>query len=114
MLRGLSERKMALIAGLAGSAGTVVLWVVLAFFNPYTHDTSDYGNTLFTLVLPACLAFISSIFNQRLLMFVAFLWSLPWSAYMAMTPGIFALFGVTSLLYLISALFMKSARRRTE
>jgi uncharacterized membrane protein len=45
------------------------------------------------------------------LMLIAFFWSLPISLYLA-TPGPFALFGITSISYLISYFFMRVEKKR--
>jgi hypothetical protein len=59
------------------------------------------------LFLPACLAVYSSIKLNQMLMFISFIWSVPMSMFMLATPGIFALYGMTSLLYFISFLLIR-------
>ena len=69
-------------------------------------------NTFFMLFLPACLAIIASLITKKFLMLLAFVWSLPLSLYLVLTPGIFALFGITCITYLISFLFMKLSKSK--
>ncbi|MDQ6422256.1 hypothetical protein RB620_22775 [Paenibacillus sp. LHD-117] len=101
--------KITNLIGLLASMGSIILWTIFSFYNPYTHehvDTDVMLNTLLTLVFPACLAMIASVFRKPYLMIIAFVWSLPVSLYTAMTPSIFKWFGVTSVLYLISGILM--------
>jgi uncharacterized membrane protein YGL010W len=86
----------------------------LTFYNPYTHERVNNDVlliTLFTLIVPACVALLASFINKPSLMFIAFVWSLPISLYTAMTPSIFKLFGITSVLYLITGILMISEYR---
>ncbi|MFD2045074.1 hypothetical protein ACFSTA_15425 [Ornithinibacillus salinisoli] len=87
----------------------MILWMVLHFYNPYVNlnEIGPMGSTFFMLFLPACLAIISSLTTKQWLMLFAILWSLPFSLYFVLTPGIFALFGITWITYLVSFLFMK-------
>ena len=71
------------------------------------YEVGPMVTTFFMLFLPACLALVAIIFSKKWLMLIAFVWSLPFSLYLVFTPGIFVLFGVTCLVYLISFLFMK-------
>ncbi|WP_312469834.1 hypothetical protein [Neobacillus sp.] len=100
--------------GVVGGVSSIILWIVFNFYNPYSNlkETEPMITTFLMLVLPACLAIIASIKPKKLLMLIAFLWSLPISLYLIGTPGIFALFGVTNIIYLISFLFMILAKKR--
>lgn len=69
-------------------------------------------NTFFMLFLPAFLAIIASLTSKNALMLIAFLWSLTLSLYLGLTPGIFAMFGITSVSYLMSYLFMRLANKK--
>ncbi|MEC1640045.1 hypothetical protein P9E76_00080 [Schinkia azotoformans] len=101
-------KKVSAMLGLISGLLSICLWISLSFFNPYSNavDIEPIINTFIMLFLPACLAITSSIMSKKLLMLIAFLWALPISLYMAMTPGIFALFGVTCFAYLLSYLLM--------
>ena len=93
--------------GFFSSIASIVFWVVLNFSNPYTGEhvgNNVLFNTLLTLLAPACAALFASVIAKPSLMFIAFVWSLPISLYVTMTPSIFRLFGVTSVLYLISGI----------
>jgi hypothetical protein len=94
---------------------SISLWLVLIFYNPYSTPTYELALiTFLTLFLPSCLAIIASFTSRKFLMLIAFLWSFPISVYLIGTPGIFALFGVTSLFYFISFLFMLSHRKGSK
>ncbi|MDQ0888770.1 putative effector of murein hydrolase LrgA (UPF0299 family) [Paenibacillus sp. V4I9] len=93
--------------GVVSSIGTMILWIILVLLNPYIHERAENDviiNTLFTLFVPACVALLASTIKKPSLMFIAFVWSLPISLYMTMSPSIFKLFGVTSFMYLISGI----------
>ncbi|XEC93361.1 hypothetical protein AB6A23_18580 [Paenibacillus tarimensis] len=95
--------------GFLAACGTFVLWSILHFYNPYSNgpaETDAIFRTLIMLVLPACLAIPAALARKPSLMIIAFIWSLPVSLYLAMTPSIFKWFAASSLLYLISALLM--------
>jgi hypothetical protein len=93
---------------LVGGALAILLWINFAFINPYNNPTmGPMLNTFFMLFLPACLAIFSSIRLSQKFMFIAFIWSLPMSLYMVATPGIFALYGITSVLYFVSFLLIR-------
>jgi|GEM_PF-1277474 len=101
------------IAGAVSGIGSMLLWCILIFFNPYT-DTMNADaarNTFLMLFLPGTIALISLFGPRRPLMLIAFLWSVLPSLYLAGTPGIFAWFGITSAGYLISYLLMKGTGR---
>ncbi|MEK5520890.1 hypothetical protein [Bacillus sp. HNG] len=94
--------------GVISGAFSICLWVIFSFFNPYsnTTDIEPILNTFFMLCIPACLAIISSLISKKVLLLIAFIWSLPISLYVTMTPSIFALFGVTCFAYLLSYFLM--------
>lgn len=78
------------LGGMAGLS-SISLWLVLVFFNPYSSAAAGTAIITFTmLLLPACCAIIAAIYPNSTGMLIAFLWSLPISAYLAATPGIFA------------------------
>lgn len=88
---------------------SIKLRFILNFFNPYSKQTSE-GTILITLVklvLLACLVKISFLMSKRNFMLVAFIWSLPLSLYLLITPSIFLLFGITSFTYLLSYILMR-------
>lgn len=99
--------------GVISSTCTMILWIILALLNPYTHERAENDviiSTLFSLFVPACVALLASVIHKSSLMFIAFLWSLPISLYMTMTPSIFKLFGVTSFMYLIAGILTIRSR----
>lgn len=101
--------------GMFASISTMILWIVLHFFNPYNNqppETDVLFNTFFTLLVPAFIAFFGALKKKTILLFIAFIWSLPISLYMSMTPGIFKLFGLTSILYLLTAILMLISKLR--
>ncbi|KOR76985.1 hypothetical protein [Paenibacillus solani] len=100
------------ILGGASGAASMLLWCILNFFNPYNDEinVSAALNTFIMLFLPGCFALIAIIFSYRVLLLIAFVWSVLPSLYLAGTPGIFAWFGVTSLGYLFAYLLAKTHR----
>jgi hypothetical protein len=108
-------RKTGLFLGVMAGISSISLWFVLIFNNPYSTPTHEPAViTFLMLVLPSCLAIVASFTSRKFLMLIAFLWSFPISLYLIGTPGIFALFGVTSLFYLISFLFMLTPRKGSK
>jgi hypothetical protein len=107
-------RKVGIYVGVIAGIFSMLLWALFSFFNSYstTPYIEPIANTFVTLFLPACLAIFASLTSMKFLMLVAFLWSLPISYYVVFTPGIFALFGVTCILYLISFLLMLFTKNR--
>lgn len=106
--------KAGIVIGVLSGVVSIVLWIVLHYFNPYAVEASEVialRQTLLTLLLPAILAVTAALTNQRIFLFIAFLWSLPISFYFAWTPGIFFLFIVTSIGYFLSFLLMDKRKR---
>jgi hypothetical protein len=109
-------RKSGIVVGMLAGISSIFLWFVLIFYNPYSKGTAELEFTTITFLLllfPAGLAIISTLTLKTYLMLIAFLMSLPISAYLIGTPGIFVLFGVTSISYLISFLFLFFAKKRS-
>ncbi|CAN7444182.1 hypothetical protein [Paenibacillus sp. LjRoot56] len=108
--------KITKLIGLLASIGSMILWIIFALFNPYTHERVENDVlviTLFTLFIPACVALLATVIRRPSLMFIAFVWSLPISLYTAMTPSMFKMFGITSVMYLIAGILMiRDARSR--
>lgn len=102
-------RKVSKFIGLIAGIVSIFLWIVLIYFNPYSNldQFETIMNTFLTLFLPACLAIAASLTDKYIFMLIAFLWSFPISLYMALTPSVFLLFGITNISYLISFLFMR-------
>lgn len=91
------------------SLGTIALWLILNFNNPY--NSAQPGNEVIMktgafLLAPAFVAVIGTIIMKRFLLFIAFFWSLPISLYLAMTPSIFKLFLATSFCYLLAGILL--------
>lgn len=91
------------LIGYVSSLMTVFLWFILIFINPY-GELTNYSSIVISitmLLLPAGLLALGILKNKGVLMLLAFIWSLPYSLYMLMTPGIFMLFGITCFMYLL-------------
>ncbi|CAN7398776.1 hypothetical protein LJR153_002526 [Paenibacillus sp. LjRoot153] len=113
----MNSNKLTKLIGLFASIGSMILWIIFALFNPYTHERVENDVlfiTLLTLFIPACVALLASVIKRHSLLFIAFIWSLPISLYTAMTPSIFKMFGITSVMYLISGILMIGKSRRTQ
>lgn len=109
------QRTAKWIGSLAGLV-SIILWIILHFYNPYVDATDmiSWRQSIITLLLPAILAIAASLSTQYIFLFIAFLWSLPFSLYLAFTSGIFALFAVTCVAYLISYIMMYVDIRKTR
>ncbi|SEO03272.1 hypothetical protein [Paenibacillus sp. OV219] len=99
-----------LYLGILSSFVSILLWIILIFFNPYNSAPQGkdvlFRTALFLLV-PAFFAVFGALIKSRIIMCIAFFWSLPLSLYLVMTPSIFKLFMVTSLCYLLSGIMMR-------
>ncbi|WP_164669759.1 hypothetical protein [Virgibacillus doumboii] len=108
--------KTAKILGVIAGIASIILWIIMKFYNPYSafEEYEPAMNTFMMLLLPACLAVLGSFSSQYIFMFIAFLWSLPISAFLVFTPGIFALFGLTCIAYLVCFLLRRFAVKRNN
>lgn len=92
--------------GILSSLISICLWAIFIFFNPYGTTSTLSGETIaityIMLLFPAIVAMIVALFNKPFYMLGAFIWSLPVSLYVMLTPSIFKLFGMTCLLYFVS------------
>ncbi|WP_156289529.1 hypothetical protein [Oceanobacillus salinisoli] len=107
-------KKMSKIFGVIGGISGIILWSILVYINPYSDSVGANSNIglFFMLFLPACLAIIASFITSSILLFISFLWSLPYSLYLSLTPGIFALFGLVCLTYLLSFVILLITERK--
>jgi hypothetical protein len=71
------------------------------------------ANTFAMLCFPAYLAIISSLMHKKYLMLIAFIWSLPVSLYLMFTPGIFAWFIASCIIYFICFLIMLLTKNKS-
>ncbi len=106
-------RKLSSLLGMVAGIGSIVLWFVFCLFNPYV-ESAEVGFILITftfLFVPACLAIVGSFTRSTKLLLLAFLVSFPLSLYMVGSPSPLALYGVTSLMYLISFILIFSIKK---
>lgn len=97
--------------GVISGSISIILWIVLHFYNPYIVEVGEvlpFRQTLVTILLPAILAVVAALTKRRIFLFVAFLWSLPISFYFMLTASIFSLFAVTCIGYLLSFFLIKN------
>lgn len=109
--RGVIMHKTGVVIGVVSGSVSIILWVVLHFFNPYSAEVSEilpFRQTIVTLLLPAILAVVATLTRQRIFLFIAFLWSLPISFYFMLTTSLFSFFAVTCIGYLLSFLLIKN------
>jgi hypothetical protein len=100
------------VFGLAASLGCISLCAIFMFWNPYSSTPAGKDTIIIIfsmLVLPAILGIVTSFFNNRILMYIVLVWSVPYGLYLTVVsiPSIFNLFGVVLILYLFSASEMK-------
>lgn len=89
--------------GYGACALSIILWVLLIGVDPYFAgmDQVSAGISLAMLALPAVLCVSGLMRLRSSLLLIAFVWSLPYSMYMVLNPGVFSLFGATNLMYLL-------------
>lgn len=101
---------LARILGILTSLGALILYIVLAFFNPYTTGTLTLPILLMMLVAIAGTA--AAYFIRPYWMLVLFAASfVPIGLYMLGTPGIFRLIGIFDLIYLLAGILMLLSKR---
>ena len=101
-------KKISRLTGSFSAISGIILWIVLTFFNLYNNDfdMEPIIKTSLMLLLPSCLFLISLLINNGIGLLIATVWFTPASLYLSLTPGIFKLYGVILLLYIISTIFM--------
>ncbi|SDW08371.1 hypothetical protein SAMN05518855_1001205 [Paenibacillus sp. CF384] len=104
--------KAALFLGLAASIGCIILCGLFLYWNPYSSTPLNERTIIIIylmLILPACIGIIAALLKNRIIMYIVFSWSLPCALYLSIAkiPGIWNLFGIVLILYLISAILMK-------
>lgn len=117
MRQGSLNQKASVILGIAGSGLGILLWIILIFFNPYSSDQTEPGTlsiTFFMLCLPAIVGLLSLVFNRLKLLWVVFIWTLPFGLYLAATPGIFNLYGIVLVIYLFAAILGSIRKTNTK
>ena len=94
--------------GITASLGSIFLWVIFLFANPYS-DAQLSGVTYviaLTMFGLSALGVFASLKNRLYLMYLVFLGSIPSGLYFLLTPGIFKWLGMFCFLYLLSAIVM--------
>lgn len=91
--------------GFVASLSGIILWTIPNIF------INLIPITFVGLGLPAILGLIASLYGTTWLMYVVFIYSLPLSLYVAMTPSIFRFFLFVSLGYLASAVLLTMDKR---
>lgn len=88
------------LVGFCASSASIYLWYVAAIRD---HIVKGMPYLLiFFILLPACFALIASFVHPPLIL-LPFVWAAPLSLYMLAYPNIGRWFGVTCILYLVSA-----------
>jgi hypothetical protein len=97
--------KVARLLGSLAALGTLSLYIVLVFFNPYSP-----GSLTIPIMLMMLLSGVSTITAWKAkpyLMLVIFLLSfVPMGLYMLGTPGLFKWIGIFNLLFLLASVLM--------
>ncbi|WP_213652161.1 hypothetical protein [Paenibacillus sp. J23TS9] len=98
--------------GLVASIGCIILSAVFLYWNPYSTTPPNIRtiNVIYImLILPAFVGIVTSFLKNRILMFIVFVWSLPFGLYLSIVsiPSIWNLFGAVLIVYLVSAIQMK-------
>ncbi len=94
--------------GLMAALGSVLLWLMFLFINPYSN--AAISGLTYIIALTMCslsvLGIFASLKTRLYLMYLVFLGSLPFGLYFLLTPGVFKWLGVLCMLYLVSAIVM--------
>lgn len=100
------------LLGLVSAIGCLILCAIFLYANPY--GSSDLTNETISimyamLIFPALIGVVASLFNNRIVMIIVCIWSLPYGLYISVAsiPSIWNLFGVVLMLYVLSAVQMK-------
>lgn len=96
--------------GIVAAIGTIYLYALLLFFNPYVKAEveTDVSLTVLLMVAAAFLGIVASVKARPLWMLIVFFISFfPMGFYCLGTPGIFKWIGVCNVLYLVSAVLMR-------
>lgn len=108
--------RTASLFGVIASLGSLFLWVMFLFFNPYSN--AGIGGVTyvigFTMLGLSVVGILASLKTRVILMYIVFLGSLPLGLYFFLTPGIFKWLGLFCVLYLVSALLMTVDRVRHD
>jgi hypothetical protein len=103
------------VIGLLVCGGTVGLWVVLSFFNPYGYQ----GATATSYIIAILMVLLTIIGIVAILMakpywvlIVALASFMPVGFYLLGTPGVFRWIGVFNVLLFVSGLLMLVGRKQ--
>lgn len=91
------------LIGYVSSLMTVFLWLIFIFINPYAEITNRSTLVISIIMLLLMHGVISNrcLFKQKSANAACIYLEFSYSLYMLLTPGIFRLFGITSLMYLL-------------
>lgn len=96
--------------GILASLGAFILYIILAFFNPY--NPSGLTLPIFLMMLVAIASAAVAYFMRPYWVLVLFAVSfIPIGLYMLGTPGLFRLIGIFDLLYLLAGILMLVSKR---
>lgn len=106
---GLSLKSKYSLFGVVASVGCIILCAIVLFWNPYSKTPASNDTVLIIfimLIFPAFIGIITSFLRNRILMYIVFVWSLPYGLYLSVAsiPSIWNLFSVVLILYLVSAI----------
>lgn len=106
-------RKLSILLAVLAGFLSIVFWIILILNNPYANSIvwETIIRSFFMMIVPAFLGLAASITNRSGILFVVFIWSLPMSFYLFLTPGIFTFYGLTSIAYLASYLLMRKVKK---
>jgi hypothetical protein len=103
--------------GVVASVGCIILCAIFLYWNPYsrTPARNDTVQIIFImLIFPAFIGIITSFLRNRILMYIVFVWSLPYGLYLSVAriPSVMNLFSLVLILYLVSAIRMSKSYSR--
>lgn len=103
------------IGGLIASVGCIILCCIFLFWNPYSSTSAGADTVLIifiTIISPAILGIINSFIKNRFLMYIVFIWSLPYGLYLSIVsvPSIWNLFALILILYFVAAFQMTRSK----
>ncbi len=93
------------VAGVFTLSGIIGLYVILAFFNPYT--TGSITPPITAMMLLACIGIIATLKTRPYIMFaISLALFVPIGFYTLGTPGIFMWIGILNLFFITESLLM--------
>lgn len=103
------------ITGTLAACGTIVLWLIFLFANPYNNQAQAVDTVLVVILMLflGALGVLAALTNRPYLMaFLAAAMFVPVGLYTLGTPGLFRGIGLLEIVYFAAALLMAAGQRQ--